>query len=194
MNGAIKPSEDVEKAISCLWGEFVDGLARQSQLDSSERFEAVTNAIQAGVLREITNCSAANPGLVITATQAWSEGLIKAATKSYTSSRKAYIAAPDATPLLGLASRKIYTYVRQNIGVPFLDEALYREMESEVAPGDSEAKTSSDGRPLRFGSMGAMISAVYNSMRNGSLYAVIAECLGEVEVTPNQVIKTWAKL
>ncbi|CRK41436.1 hypothetical protein BN1723_005134 [Verticillium longisporum] len=75
---------------------------------------------------------------------------------------------PDAAPYIGQASRRMYRFVRKDLGVPFLGEAHLASTEA-VAP---EGVTPS---------IGLYNTRIYESIRSGRLYAVVLEILREAE-------------
>ncbi|KAH7033525.1 phenylalanine ammonia-lyase [Microdochium trichocladiopsis] len=76
---------------------------------------------------------------------------------------------PDATPYLGTAARRMYNFVRGELGVPFLSEAHLASAEPVYA--DMIASPS----------MGLYNTKVYEAIRSGRVYEVVIECLREAE-------------
>ncbi|WQF90184.1 Putative aromatic amino acid lyase, L-Aspartase, fumarase/histidase [Colletotrichum destructivum] len=81
-------------------------------------------------------------------------------------------AAPDATPYIGQASRRMYRFIRHDLGVPFLGEEHLASTDPVVVDGVSP-------------SMGLYNTRVYESIRSGRLYEVVLDCLEEVEEQRN---------
>ncbi|KAL9082951.1 MAG: hypothetical protein Q9165_008714 [Trypethelium subeluteriae] len=77
-------------------------------------------------------------------------------------------ASPDATPYIGQASRRMYSFVRKSLGIPFLGEAHLASTEAVTPDGVTP-------------SMGLYNTRVYESIRSGRLYDVVLESLQEVE-------------
>lgn len=77
---------------------------------------------------------------------------------------------PDATPYLGVASKRMYAFVRNELAVPFLDEA-------HLATKDVVY----DG-VIASPSIGLYNTRVYEAIRSGRVYEVVMECLAEVDV------------
>ncbi|KAK7926957.1 phenylalanine ammonia-lyase [Apiospora marii] len=77
---------------------------------------------------------------------------------------------PNTALLLGSAARKMYEFVRQEVRVPFLDEAHVLAGVEDLAMGD-ETKAPS---------VGMYVTKVYESMKSGRLYEVVAECIAEL--------------
>lgn len=76
-------------------------------------------------------------------------------------------APPDATPFLGQASRRMYRFLRDELEIPFLDEAHL---------ASTKAATTDRVTP----SIGLYNTRVYESIRSGRLYHVVLESLREV--------------
>lgn len=75
---------------------------------------------------------------------------------------------PDATPYIGQASRRMYRFIRRDLGIPFLGEAQLSSTEAARPDGVTP-------------SMGLYNTRVYESIRSGRLYDVVLESLQEVE-------------
>lgn len=75
---------------------------------------------------------------------------------------------PDATKYIGQASRRMYNFVRKDLGIPFLGE-------DHLASTDAVTE---DGMTP---SMGLYNTRVYESIRSGRLYQVVMESLREVD-------------
>ena len=77
-------------------------------------------------------------------------------------------ASPDATPYIGPASRRMYRFIRKDLGIPFLGEAKLASTEAATPDGVTP-------------SMGFYNTRVYESIRSGRLYDVVLECLKEIK-------------
>ena len=77
-------------------------------------------------------------------------------------------AAPDATPYIGQASRRMYRSIRKDLSIPFLGEAHLASTEAARPDGVTP-------------SMGLYNTRVYESIRSGRLYNVVLESFQEVE-------------
>jgi phenylalanine ammonia-lyase len=76
-------------------------------------------------------------------------------------------APPDATPFLGHASRRMYRFLRNDLGIPFLGEEHLASTEAATPDGVTP-------------SIGLYNTRVYESIRSGRLYNVVLESLREV--------------
>ncbi|RMZ82915.1 hypothetical protein DV736_g6623, partial [Chaetothyriales sp. CBS 134916] len=77
-------------------------------------------------------------------------------------------APPDATPYIGQAARRIYRFIRKDLGIPFLGEAHLASTETATPDGVTS-------------SIGLYNTRIYESIRSGRLYDVVLENLQEVE-------------
>ena len=77
-------------------------------------------------------------------------------------------APPDATPYIGPASRRMYRFIREDLGVPFLGEEHLASTEAMTPDGVTP-------------SIGLYNTRVYESIRSGRLYDVVLTALKEVE-------------
>jgi phenylalanine ammonia-lyase len=75
---------------------------------------------------------------------------------------------PDATKYVGQASRRMYNFVRKDLGIPFLGEDHLASQEAVTEDGMTP-------------SMGLYNTRVYESIRSGRLYQVVMENLREVD-------------
>lgn len=90
--------------------------------------------------------------------------------------RTDYLRNPDSTPCLGAASSKMYNYMRKDLGVPFLTNAVLTGATSSAAKvngAGSEAGQVKDPVPT----IGDYMTRIYTAIRNGSLYVPAMECL-----------------
>ena len=77
-------------------------------------------------------------------------------------------APPDATPYVGPTSQRMYRFIREDLGVPFLGEEHLASTEAATLDGVTP-------------SIGLYNTRVYESIRSGRLYNVVLTALKEVE-------------
>ena len=77
-------------------------------------------------------------------------------------------ASPDATPYIGQASRRMYRFIRKDLGIPFLGEAKLASTEAATPDGVTP-------------SIGLYNTRVYESIRSGCLYDIVLESLQEIK-------------
>lgn len=146
---------DRARLFSQLWLQFQKMWEQTSSLDPGPRFASIFRSLTPTVLDFTTPSSTSNTSSL----REWTKNCSQTALKIFVSNRDAYSADPDARPYLGMASRRMYDIVRNQLAVPFVRTD---ELEGEL-------------------SIGSLITKVYSSIRNGSLYGPVMECLMEVE-------------
>ena len=164
-----------------LWAAFTKSVDETGGIDSSARFEEVAKSLWPTILQEIPKTAETLLHL-----EKWTIRFSSLATALFNSNRASYITNPDATPYLGLASARMYTFIRQKLEVPFLQEATISTPQAEAR--EFESDENDDGRRTRIResvgqtapSIGGFVTRVYEAMRSGELYTVIGECLQEV--------------
>lgn len=77
-------------------------------------------------------------------------------------------APPDATPYIGPTSQRMYRFIREDLGVPFLGEEHLASTEAVTLDGVTP-------------SIGLYNTRVYESIRSGRLYDIVLTALKEVE-------------
>ncbi|PSN69373.1 phenylalanine ammonia-lyase-like protein [Corynespora cassiicola Philippines] len=150
-----------------LWVNLNEHLNRTTEMDSAARFQNAMDNLQSRLLREVPQTQAS-----LEAVQQWNSDCVNEAIQTYQSVRARYLATPNATPMLGKAAKKMYLYLRQTLEIPFFGTEYLGMAEWD----DGTSHTSK----FKYRSMGAMISAVYEAMRNGALYGAVIECFGDV--------------
>lgn len=101
-----------------LWPRLQKELSARTTLDAAHRIRDSVSALQPLLLQHHGSNSA--PDLLPQSLERWTHDATALATRIYMSTRAAYIAHPDATPLLAPASARMYTYIRRELGVPFI--------------------------------------------------------------------------
>lgn len=150
-----------------LWVSLSDRLNTTTNLDSRARFSSALDILQTVFLRYLPANSRS-----LEAVQQWNADCVHEACATYTAVRTRYLANPDATPILGKASKKCYNFLRQRLEVPFVGNDYFR-----AAERDDGTRL---GSRVKYKTIGSMNSAVYESMRTGAFYSVIVECFEEV--------------
>lgn len=149
-----------------LWVKLSEHINRSTQMDSGLRYGTAMDFLQTRLLREVPPSQQA-----LEAVQRWNTDCVNEALETDRAVKARYLSSPDATPVLGAASRRMYLYVRGTLEIPFFGEEYMRDAQWD----DSTSRTSR----YKYRSMGAMISAVYEAMRNGALYSAVVECFEE---------------
>jgi len=146
-----------------LWITLSERINTTTHLDSRARFSSALDYLQTIFLRSLPASHRS-----LEAVQQWNADCVNEACATYQAVRTRYLATPDATPILGTAAKKIYLFVRKDLEIPFAGNEYFRQAERDDG-------TRMESR-VRYRTMGSMVSAIYESMRNGGFYAAVVEC------------------
>ena len=144
--------DDLEDLWNTIWSELLSHLDHTTSMNSEPRFTTVFKLMQSTLIEFISSASADS----IPALKEWRETCRESALKAFHSNIESYSAHPNATPYLGLACSRIYNFVRQDLSVPF-----FRADEKMNC------------------TVGACTTAIYQSIRNGTMFLPVMECLRE---------------
>ncbi|KAI9889907.1 MAG: hypothetical protein M1814_004629 [Vezdaea aestivalis] len=192
-----------------IWREIFLQLKKTVGLDSGNRFETVVTNTQPIILKHVHRAykiqqsslqitqAGASPQNATNAIYSWTEQTSKVAESIFCTNRIQYFQNPDASDVLGKGSKKMYQFVRRTLGIPFhrglidhpsptsnvqstthpIIEQLNDNMTNGVKPnGIQMSGKSTPQEPL---TTGTHVSKIYESLRSGLLYSVVAECLRE---------------
>lgn len=168
-----------------LWKGFIKQLDQTTTMDSAQRFVTIFVSLQSTIISQISQSSSKT----IPAIKEWTQRCSASALETFLRNRNSYHACPDASPLLGTASGRMYNFVRKELGVPFLRTSLIRDggsCENDALGRDGESIGVTEGGVSvdRFETSvttGELITTIYQSIRTGALYGPVMECLGHVE-------------
>ena len=175
------PRNEQARISQGLWAQFTKGLDSKTEVDSSRRFEEVAISLQPIILLHSPKTAE-----TLTRLTTWTGRFPSLAVSVFNDNRANYILNPDATPFLGKASARMYKFVRKELKVPFLQEATVTTPavgEKEFSFGSEGGNTIVEDNVDQISpTVGAYITAVYESMRSGELYRVLGDCVQEVYV------------
>ncbi|KAL9029562.1 MAG: hypothetical protein Q9196_002210 [Gyalolechia fulgens] len=158
-----------------LWAAFGKMMDQTTTLDPIQRFPFVIQSLQPIVL----SLASARPDTV-TRLRDWTAQCTATASETFAQNRATYARHPDATGVVGAAARRMYTFLRQELGVPFIRSTKAAEGDE---PGTS---TVPEDRTV-----GSYITVVYNAIRDGgTLYKPAMECLAEATASPAATRRT----
>ncbi|KAI9870109.1 MAG: hypothetical protein M1830_004676, partial [Pleopsidium flavum] len=103
----------------------------------------------------------------------WKIRMLYALNETYSSVCDKFFQHQDTAQSLGQASRKLYTFVRHQLGVPF-----HRGLVEHPSPKDDPG-IFIDGRAKK--TNWSWISIIYKSLRSGQLHEPVMMCLGKAE-------------
>ena len=155
-------SSALKKLQSELLAHILKQFDLSTSLDASNRFTQIADAVQSTLTTFLyTHESLPKDFDALTAIKQWTEQTSATLHDLFLQHREAYFTAPDATPYLGSASRRMYNHVRKDLRVPF-HKGL-----ADHPTKENKLKT-----------IGSNISIIYEAMRSGKLYDTVIMCLG----------------
>ncbi|PVH97512.1 phenylalanine ammonia-lyase [Periconia macrospinosa] len=156
-------------------------LEHSTTLDTDARFEKVFSGAKLVLLNEIEE---AGRGLTADDTiqqlSVFTREITVAATTLYRGVRDEYVdqGGGDASRFLGRAARRLYGFVRRELGVP-----MHRGIVDHPTPlcvdGQEEVDGDGDGDEWRRKTVGYWVSVIHDAVRRGGLVGVVEECLRE---------------
>ncbi|KAL8727985.1 MAG: hypothetical protein Q9181_005502 [Wetmoreana brouardii] len=168
--------DGMDNLLDACWRVFTARLDATTSLDSVVRLPGAVADLQPLIIPSLLPQAEALKALI-----ACTEHLGKHAVGLFTMIRKQQLREGDATGLLGQASKRMYTYIRKELGIPFVGPET---LATPTCPEQS-------GRGL---TMGALNGKVRAAMVNGKLYRVVVECIKDVEKENPPKRKILAKL
>ena len=161
---------------STCWKAFTNRLDTTTSLDTAVRIRGAVSSLQPLIMPYLFPHANAFEALI-----GWAERLGKYAVELYIATREQYVKAPNATELLGSASKRIYSYVRNDIEVPFIGPETLATPEIRGL----------SGRGITMGELNGRVRA---AMAAGGLYRAAVECLKDVEREDSTTSRPLAKL
>lgn len=152
-----------------LWAAFEKTMSQTTSMDSEKRFSHIMTSLQPNIL-EYSPTSVETLSKLIN----WKMTCSKMAFQTFTKTRSQYLNCGDARSYLGSAAQRVYGFVRRRLGVPFFGEDILRT--PNVDPSGVVQDGYFDHR-LSNPTVGSFVTAIYDSLRSGALYAVVLECL-----------------
>ena len=152
LTNALPENLDLESLHTQMWSQINKTLDATANLDPYQRFPIVFRSLESVVLGSLKTSATS-----ISSLREWTGHCSETAIEVFENNRKIYFAHADPKPFIGTASRRMYNFVRGTLSVPFVTtEALERDL-----------------------NIGSFISVIYNSIRDGSLYGPVMECLAD---------------
>lgn len=167
-----------------VWAVMSHTITLTTSKDSPTRFVTVAKAAQAVVVDALAGVTKTASGVdTLSLVRQWTEQAAKVCRVVFVANRVAYIINPDATPYLGSASKRIYTFVRKELKVPFHRGLIdHPTVQSPEGDGSKVKKNT-----------GSHISTIYEALRDERLMVPVMECVKEaVEGNKGFVSSTFA--
>ena len=175
----LRTQTTVEDLHAALWTRLDKSMEQAISMDTEQRFTSIITTLQPVALRFIEPASLES----IPALTTWTERCSESMLKIFEVTRDSYSAHPDATPLLGQGSRRVYDFVRGRLAVPFIRAHHLRSPDPEPADGfegevsSLHPSTSNEDNVTT----GSYVTRIYDAIRNGSLYVTVMESLREAQ-------------
>lgn len=148
------------------WAAFINRMDTTMTLDSSVRISGAISHIQPLIFASLTPSAES-----MVALRSWAERVGGAAQELYDAAREQHMNGSNGTKnLLGRAGRRMYGYVRDKLGVPFVGASTLTTPRLEETMGKGIT-------------MGDLNGRVRGAMASGGLYQVVVECLREAVET-----------
>lgn len=163
-----------------LWKALPDLLDSTTNMDSEHRFPFIATSLQPIILAHRTGKEFSESATSFTEyLSSWKTSAANLMKEQFLKNRADYSSNADATPYLGSASKKMYTFIRGDLKVPFLRTEDLAEPEDLVeAEFLSEFDNKLNEGPVP-ATTGEYITRIYDALRNGVLYGPAMECLQE---------------
>lgn len=164
-----------------LWSSLQKELDNTTKIDSARRIPRAIQTLQLKIIAALS--STRNDGnQVMSALNDWTRRCSALTLETSRASRDEYSANPDAKALLGPASCRMYKFVRDELKVPFLRTRHAKPpATNDVAIPSCDQSDPEERDASATETTGSLITAIYTSIRNGSLYVPVMECLREAQ-------------
>jgi len=161
------------------WPVILKTLMDTRTEDSSVRFATVAKAASAVLLDMLMSLTdeELHGHQLINIIKIWTEFIAARSLKLFEVNRDEYLANPDATPFLGMASKKMYTFVRKDLKVPMHKGIVDHP---SVAAAAAVGANGTAGTPHEEAkSIGSHVSTIHHALRTGYLMVPVMECVEE---------------
>ncbi|KAG8530650.1 uncharacterized protein KY384_004005 [Bacidia gigantensis] len=161
----------VAKSLESIWSALIQALVNSIAEDAPGRFQSVASTLQSTVLDQVDPTSSVP---ILPLLKSWTDSLTALLTETHKATLKSYLKRGSAAPLLGHAACRIYSFVRQELKVPFLHEGILHVN----GPGSADNLLPTDYKS-GVTTIGAQITVLHEAIRQGVLYLPVAEAMRE---------------
>ena len=163
---AAKTETEWENFSQSLWKRLMKEFDRLTTSDSQDRFAQAVKSCQPFIFDAAPE---ADPSELVSSIRAFNTCCPPLFYETYLKNRDFYFEHGDARPLLGSASKRMYTFVRDYLGVPFITT---KDLQTpSFGMSDKPAK--------EIPTIGSLITKIYTAIRNGQMYVPAMACLEE---------------
>lgn len=153
-----------------IWTQILKSIAVTTTQDSSNRFITVAVSTQHLVVRALNKHVNSEPGSAdIPLVLLFTDRLAEVCKTTFLQNRIGYLAKPDASEFLGHASKRMYKFVRNELGVPMHKGLVDHPTYGGIGERDEKVRLTT----------GTQISRIYKALREEKMTGVIMECLRE---------------
>ncbi|TLS26932.1 hypothetical protein PpBr36_04848 [Pyricularia pennisetigena] len=156
---------------SQLWAQLQVAFDSTTGLDAEDRFEAIAKLLRPVLLDHTTISKDPNFVAVL---EGFSKTLALSLDETWRAHRDAYLSHGSAASLLGMASRRVYVFLRKSLRVPLL--ATW----NLATPRTEEIDTGTGVHGKRAPTVGSYVGVVYRSLRDGTFAKLAMDILGDV--------------
>lgn len=172
-----------------LWKYMWQSWTESSHLDAAHRAAHVSSSslsvISAFFTTARTPASVSSDTTFLPTLAAWNSAAEKLLLDTYTSVRTKFFSQPDTATFLGKGSRCVYSFVREELGVPF-NRGLVELPRSHGCSEESGNGRTLDGRAKK--NIGSWISDIHGSLVRGDLFRAVVGLKGRKE---NDELGDW---
>lgn len=147
-----------------LWEELMGHWSNNSAMDPPERAQITTTASMGRFLSLVSHYRC--PGDLGTITLKWQETVSSILSRKYDETRKAFFKEQTTKEYLCHASKQMYSFVRETLGIP-----MHIGLADHATHDGGDGRTAHD-KPL----IGSHISKLYVALRDGALRPVLLSC------------------
>jgi phenylalanine ammonia-lyase len=172
LSPSMKASDTVQALQMTLWAAFNRRLDQTMVMDAEKRLANAVDLLLPAILKSqpasLEILEAANKFAAECSTKAF---------ETFSTTRELYRQRPDATPVLGRASRKIYSFIRHKLRVPFYGERDVMTPMPEATGQKQHSGTYLGDMPP---TPGSYLTTVYHAIKTGALYDTVVVFLLEI--------------
>lgn len=171
-----------------IWEYVKVELDKTTTLDARDRFRRIMTGIKAPLL-ELLGEECLNASDILFHIKEWTETSTADAVILFEETRREYLAAGDASGLLGRSSKRLYQFVRRYLNVPMhrgvIDHPTYQTPAQNGVTSIANG-ASAHGDEWRKKTIGHWISVIHEAIKSDEIMDVVVECLKDGLVDEEQ--------
>ncbi|KAI5859563.1 phenylalanine and histidine ammonia-lyase [Durotheca rogersii] len=169
----LRPSKPAaaDELSELMWSELLKSFDTTANMDADERFVSIAKSLRTIVLDHRNFNRDAE---FVSRQERFTDALSSSLHDAWCAQRDAYLVHGDASPLLGKASKAVYTFLRRTLNVPLLATRHLMTPKLDVSEGGLGA------RGAQAPTVGSYTGAVSRALRDGTLAKVAADVLAGV--------------